>query len=584
MPITLLSSRRRFRRFIAYDMEWVPGTLQIRLVGVYDGNSYRRYYSVESFLNAELTSKNRGCWFYAHAGGLADVQFVLETLVKCQRFETHAVRSSFSGSSAIIVRVTHGKNSWTFLDSYWLLKDKLANIAKGLGMQKTGPAEDDEEAIKAWYASVSMDELEAYNENDCVILHRGISEFELSLMSLGGQLQMTLASCGMALFRRRYLSSDIETHESVNEKAKLTYVSSRVEDFRRIVPAKDFPLNYYDVNSLFPYAMTFPLPGELIGVTRDLPLPGNLYIADVEIEVPDHYLTPTPIRLSGRVFFPSGRWRAWMTSVDLELLLRECGKLHKVHQVLIFEPFHDLAQYARDLYTKRKNSTDPWERMVLKYLLNTLYGKFAESEEKSMIHVHPSETTLRRLSREHMLFPGCYEEELTVPIPHRWIPISSFITSIGRKTLYEFLSMTRHFYYCDTDGFPTRDEFTTSNELGALKLEKVVKEIGQFIAPKLYRIDDKVKAKGFSLGWDENKQHKKEKAIKLFDELVDGGEITITRMRRIKENFRRGDWTPKEEEIKKRLSKDPIKKRCHNPKTGVSRPWTIEELRKKGLK
>lgn len=581
MSLEILTSRRRYRRFLVYDMEWIPGTLQIRMVGVYDGNRYRHYLSVEQFLARELTSENRGKWFYAHAGGLADVQFVFEALANHPDYRATKVRASFSGSSAIIVRVTRGKNSWIFVDSYWLLRDKLANIAKSIGMEKTGPDESDEEAIKEWYASVSMDVLIPYNEMDCRILYKAIEEFELALMSFGGTLQMTLASSAMSLFRRRYLTREIETHDSVNEKARLSYVASRVEVFRR---NPDPPFGYYDVNSLFPYAMTFDCPGELLRVTRNLPLPGNLYIADVEIRVPDFYLTPTPVRMSGRVFFPHGRWRGWYTNVDLELLEQEGGKILRVHQVLIFEPFHDLAQYARDIYAKRRDSTDPFYRQVLKLLLNSLYGKFAESDEKSMIHLHPEEATLARLSRENMLFPGCYEERLRVPVPHMWVPISTFITSKSRAILYSFLSMSRRFYYCDTDGFPSKDVFTTGIELGELKLEKTITEIGQFVAPKLYRMDDKVKAKGFSLGWDENKQHKKQRAIEQFETLIAGGKITVTRMARLKENLGRGKTKPREGLVVKRLSKHPISKRCHDPKTGVSRPWSIDELRAKGLK
>lgn len=573
MSIRPLDSKRRLKRYIAYDMEWIPGTLQIRVVGVYDGRRYRSYPTVERFLVNELTKENHGAWFYAHAGGLADVQFVFEAL---HRHPEYQVKATFSGSAAIIVEVKRGKHVWTFLDSYWLLKDKLANIAKGLGREKTGPKEDDTEEIEAWYATVDIEELTAYNKNDCIILWEAIEAFELSLMELGGELKRTLAACGMNLFRRKYLQSEIETHDSINEKAMQSYVSSRVEVFRREIP---LPSNHYDVNSLFPYAMTFPLPGDYIGTIRDIPLPGNLYMADVEIEIPDLYLTPVPTRLGGRVFFPTGRWRTWLTSIDLELMLKEHGKIHKVHEVILFEPFHDLAGYARDLYTKRKNSKDPWERMVIKYLLNTIYGKFAESEEKSVVHLHPSQTLLQnRLSRESMLLPGCYEEELIVPIPHRWVPISSFITAIGRRTLYQFLSMTRHFYYCDTDSIVTKDEFSTSNELGALKLEKTIKDVGLFIAPKLYREDNLIKAKGFSLGRDENR------AVESFEDLIAGGEVKVTRMRRIKENLRKGSTKPKEELITKRLAKNPIAKRCHDPKTGVSRPWTIEELREKGLK
>src|SRR5687768_12723103 len=81
MAITVLRKRREFiRDFLTYDLEWIPGTLQVRLVGVFDGSRYRCYSSLEAFIANELTHKNRGKWFYAHAGGLADFQFVLEQL------------------------------------------------------------------------------------------------------------------------------------------------------------------------------------------------------------------------------------------------------------------------------------------------------------------------------------------------------------------------------------------------------------------------------------------------------------------------------------------------------------------------
>ncbi len=117
-----------------YDLEWVPGKfdplgrMPVRLVGVYDRErGYRCYQNVMAFLEHEMTHKNRGRWFYAHAGGLADFQFLLQKLIECKGYK---IKASCSGSSLIIVHVTRGKNSWHFVDSYWLLREKLRKIGE----------------------------------------------------------------------------------------------------------------------------------------------------------------------------------------------------------------------------------------------------------------------------------------------------------------------------------------------------------------------------------------------------------------------------------------------------------------------
>ena len=218
MSITPIVKPRSFRTYLTYDLEWIPskfqsdGTMPVRLVGVYDGNRYRAYATIEAFLNGELTSKNRGKWFYAHAGGLADFQFLLEVLIKNPAYK---IKASPSGSSLIIVHVTCGKNVWHFIDSLWLLKDKLRNIGKWIGMDK-GNADESEE----FFRDAPLNVLREYNEIDCIILYKAIALFEQVLYELGGMLKMTQASCAMELFRRRFLEREIETSEPLNDTAR----------------------------------------------------------------------------------------------------------------------------------------------------------------------------------------------------------------------------------------------------------------------------------------------------------------------------------------------------------------------------
>lgn len=569
--LTIIKRKRKIRDYLTYDLEWIPGDLKLRLFGVYDkARGYRCYQSVRAFLYNELTSKNRGKWFFAHAGGLADFQFVLEELAKREQFQ---VRACFSGSSAIIVHVSRGKNAWHFVDSYWLLRDKLEEIAKWIGTEKGAQEQRrTKEQAKEFYAGAPLYDLMKYNEQDCKILWDAIDLMQDVLYDLGGQLQMTLASSAMFLFRRRFLSGDIETNWSVNNSAEKAYFASRVE----VLNSDCYNADYFDINSSFPYAMTKPCPGELIDITRSLPDHG-IYMADVTIDIPECYLPPIPMRLCGRLFFATGSWRCWLTSIDIELLQREGGRIMRVWQVKHFAPFHDLTEYALTLYNMRKKASTPFERTAFKLLLNSLYGKFAERREKTSIHVNPE-----KIDRDNweMLFPGAWLYDRIVPVPHRHVPISAHITARARQTIYEYMSDCREVHYCDTDGFSTTSKLVTGNELGDLKLEKRIRH-GHFVQPKVYRLEGQdrnsnggwselgdrgVKAKGFS-GMD----------VPRFERLLEGQAIEYERMRRIKELARRGDFRPREDVIFKRLKQEALPKRFMYP-DGHTRPWQIKEL------
>jgi len=570
--LTPITSPRKWRDFNVYDFEWVPNTLEIRLCGVFDGRKYRAYRSVKHFISEELTHSNRGKWFYAHAGGLADFQFVLDALNSIGGYE---VRACFSNSSAIIVHVSRGKNSWHFVDSYWLLRDKLENIGKWIGLEK-GEKEKrlTPEDAKEFYRSAPLAELLEYNRLDCEILWKAICELQYVLWELGGQLQMTLASSAMNMFRRKFLKRDIETDWGVNTTAEKAYCASRVEVFQH----ETWDANYLDINSSFPYAMTKPCPGEFLGSTRHIPDHG-IYIAHCKISIPDMPIPPTPLKLEGRIFFPVGEWKGWFSSVDVELLQTVGGKILEVYEVLNFAPFDDLSEYATTFYEKRRAAQSPFEKMAYKLFLNSLYGKFAEKETKCSLRLNP-----KQIQREtwEMLFPGAWLVETAIPIPHRHVPISVHITAIARRTLYQFLTECHEVHYCDTDGFSTEDYFPTGDGLGELKWEKRWDHI-RYVVPKGYAgtgneldkqgswipLDEKqsVKMKGFS-----------NMTMAKFETLLEGGTIEFERMRRIKELARKGGFKPREETISKTLRRKTIGKRFAYP-DGHTRAWGTCELK-----
>jgi len=597
MAITRVTTPREMRRFSVYDLEWSRGETvkgsktrdvkqpRVTLVGVYDGDKYTPYRTINEFLDAQLTKRNNGRWFYAHAGGLADMLFVLQTLVTRSEYQ---VEASFSGSSAIIVHVRRGRNKWTFVDSLWLFGTALANVAKWVGMEK-GSVD---------FETDNWQELCEYNRLDCVILWKAIDAFETALLDIGGELMMTLASCAMRLFRRRYLKREIRTVPEINLAARQSYFGSRVEVFER--DAKDG--YYYDINSSFPFAMTSPSPGNVLSVGHSIPKGEHaLYMAEVDVEVPEMYLPPLPFRHEGSVFFPTGKWKGWFNQVDLELLEEQGGRLLRVGRVIQFEPFSDLAEYATTLYEKRRTGTTDFDKIVYKLLLNSLYGKFAENTHKQQLLINPPFTTCphvpahppkvddpRESSCMTQLLPGIWLLENEAEIPHECVPISSQITALARRNLYHHMEPCEVKHYCDTDGFSTnRPDLPVGDKLGQLKLELVFKE-AEFISPKVYRIDKKVKAKGMSLadkrdmpqGLDEDARKKwiGEVSFKRWMQLREGQVVEAERMARIKELYRSGDTIPITQTVVKMLRGYSRPKR-RTFANGSTEPWRIDDLK-----
>lgn len=624
-PITTKVPRHDFA---VYDLEWIPGTLQLRLCGLYDGSRWMGFTTANDFLNEVLTDDYAGKWLFAHAGGLADINFLLERLLTDEEL---TIEAAFSGSSAIIVNVRRGEQSWTFCDSYWLLRDKLEKIGNAVGLKKTGgdylcrnfpycghisregarlrdqlPYEEwkgisKEFAHCVFYAP--MGELRDYNQRDCMILYKGISDFQELIIESGGELKKTIASTAMALFRRRYLGEKIPTSPDINEIAREAYVASRVEVFQDRCDQDAF---YYDINSSFPFSMTKPCPGRVVKRGKKWTPERGIALVDATVSVPPMYLPPLPYRHKERVFFPTGSWRSWFNHVDLELLEEAGGRIEKVHEAVHFASQSFLRDYAEDIYEKRRSAKDDFYKLVLKYLLNSLYGKFGERPEKTGLIVRPTTMGCPHNPRhacvtypacEHgaqgigccmeMLFPGAMLITSERPLPHEWVPISVEITANSRASLYRFLHGAQaNVYYSDTDSLITTAILPTGDKLGDLKLEANIVG-GEFLQPKLYAYE-KVAWKpsdSFDDGFlsPESKMEVRSKGFsrmtyEKFTAIRQGQHIEIERMMRVREMLRKGLMKPEESIYLKRANLNgQMAKRCSLP-DGHTRPWSLEEI------
>jgi hypothetical protein len=318
-----------------------------------------------------------------------------------------------------------------------------------------------------------------------------------------------------------------------------------------------------------------------------------IYVADATVEVPEMEVPPLPFRTGedSRVFFPTGRWRSWFTSTDLRLAIREGCKIHAIHECYEFEPFYDFANYAREIYALRAASTTPFRKLLLKYLLNSLYGKAAESMLKQEMLINPDADSLDREELQ-MLQPGIWLREKNVPITHRHVIVSAVITALSRRHLYDYAKMCteqkKPMMYCDTDSVATKAQLPVDpKKLGALKLEKKI-DWAEFVAPKIYigegqELKDDgtwkdiklAKAKGFSLS-------RFAKPIETLRKIIDGEQIGVQTMVRMRELYRSSDpenaeTAPYEKLVIKALTQRMLSKRFQYP-DGYTRAWTVSEL------
>lgn len=591
MALRPLEGKPRKRNFAVYDLEWVPGNpvkaklygllpMQLRVIGMYDGRRYVHYHDVRSFLNDACRKEHSGRWYYAHAGGLYDLAFILEYIVDNPR-PGITVQCAFSGSAAIIVKVTRGRHSWYFCDSYWLIRQPLREIGKWVGQDKGGA----DDSTDHFYGP--LPELIAYNERDCRILYEAIRLFESSILKIGGQLQKTIASTALDVFKRVFLKETIATDETVNRAARIAYCASRVEVFETDCRGAD----YYDVNSSFPYAMTFKAPGNLSRIGRYYK-PGEIALVKATIRVPDCRIPPTPFRnsLDQRVYFPIGRWSSWFSNVDLEFL-EECGgTIEKVDECKVFEPFNALKDYAETIYDWRKNAESDALKVVLKFLLNSLYGKFGEGSQKQKVMINPAPEFFRIPEREpgglgrEMLMPGVHALVEDKDIPHAHVPISVHITAIARRVLGDYLRQSERVYYCDTDGFavPESTYYPTSNKLGGLKLEKHVYE-AKFLAPKLYayRKEEEgnwtVRGKGFSRVLDTKTGQTHRLNYEDFKYLIEHKDLHLEQFARLRTLWKSGDTTPRELDLRKTW-RGTVRTKRRMLEQGGSVPWNVTDL------
>jgi hypothetical protein len=475
-------------KFGSFDIEskrWI----HFEVLGFYNGTDYKKYTRIGDFLNSLDKRCYQGFKIYAHNGGHFDFLFILEPLL-----ERGWVDKIIEKAGRILaIKVNTGRVQFMFADSYAILPQSLKSLSEQFDTEHKKTEMD--------YKKISKNDPRtlAYLENDVLCLQECITKF-FALPYIDTP-QLTIASQALNTFRSQFMPAKmmrvrLDEEDLFREKF---YSGGRVEVYKGYGSS----VNYYDVNSLFPYAMLEEMP---CGNMRRVRSFDRDRIGFYEVEIastPEWYISPLLVK-GRKNFFVNGKGTYYLSSAMLLYLRKEFGIRFKINWGFVFAHREELFRdYVNTFYKVKQENKGNALGFLSKLMLNSLYGKMAQSRmtesltfyNEDMIGFRDAHPVLQ--SYGMVLIKEYTHSQFILPY------VAAYITDLAR--LYHFQLMQEapeKMFYCDTDSLITSanlDSFC-SDKIGELHNEG--RFAGVFLNAKSYALKnsklEKIAFKGFA--------------------------------------------------------------------------------------
>ena len=259
---------------------------EVYAIGIYDGHKVNSYvssksvsYTNDDFIAWLLDNIPHGAVVYAHAGGRYDFLFILDYIKAAAK--TKITQLSVIHGSLAMLRIKHKNKVIEFRDSYKILPASLASLTLSFDVAH--------KKLKMDYELGFNDpRFKDYFDNDLMGLYE-------VLRASGLTEKLTTASNAMNIYRKAYSKSEMGRNaDKTDAFFRESYYGGRTEIFRMI----GHELNYYDVNSLYPYVMkenSYPLPLKSNFSFERRLRDDRLGIYRCRVKAPDSYIPLLPL-------------------------------------------------------------------------------------------------------------------------------------------------------------------------------------------------------------------------------------------------------------------------------------------------
>lgn len=395
-------------------------------------------------------------------------------------------------------------------------------------------SEQRKEYIKTFGNSFNMKE---YTEKYCLIDAKlaqqiAMKHIENSYGEINGQkydVRTCSTSAGIALkiFNQVFQKDTLySSPDDIQKFERDAYKGGRTEVFKKYFKITEKPLKHIDVNSSYPYAMTFKMPKKYIKtikvneikVTHNVLIDYNLYHAKGTYKGNNNNYIPNILQRSnkGDIIGCKDFDYGYYWGIELKEAIKSDNDVY-VNQIIEYEGDYIFKEFAEYFYEQRlKDKEDnPAKANFDKTCMNSLYGKCGQKtkinnaicedmyEISKILNNKDNKMESFEILNDNVLLKYRSDKDDDNSIGHL-VRFASYICAIGRTNLNELMRIIgyEHIYYCDTDSIFTDGEIPESyidkTKLGKWKLENEIKE-AIFLAPKSYMfktIDDNVKCKG----------------------------------------------------------------------------------------
>ena len=214
-------------------------------------------------------------------------------------------------------------------------------------------------------------------------------------------------------------------------------------------------LYYYDVNSLYPFAMLKPMPHNLRNHHKDLSnhkLENLFGFFKVEVTTPKNLIYPLlPYKNEGLTIHPTGKFTGVYFSEELKAVEAQGFKI-KLISGYEFSKVYLFKDYINSFYNIKKMSIGV-ERYIAKLHLNTLYGYFGRSFDLMETLIIKNDKIVN-ISKDHKI-KNIYEinNEYSVVLINKKVDsnnsyIKSNVAIASAVTSYARIEMIKIKVYC----------------------------------------------------------------------------------------------------------------------------------------
>jgi hypothetical protein len=413
---------------------------------------------------------------------------------------------------------------------------------------------------------LGIDELETYCKRDCFLLFFAVFKLK-EIVELKYDIKnfLTIPSLSIKIFKSFYNHSKFLENKKLSFFNEGYYYGGHTEKFfEGTYHFKNHGLNYYDVNSLYPFIMRdieinttkFKMIKPTLKNIFKLLYNNEIFFVDCKIEIKHDNYRVIPVQFEKSNYYPKGVFDCKISNHTIKFLLKykhfylkEIYGLVKHEKNIKEKVFNN---YVNDFYKLRKE--DKKNDLIYKLLLNSLYGKFGQNEEQTKTILNPESVDgFTSISQFNNNLICSKDEKTNFRIDYLRKDIAGMITEKSR--LYMAENRINCFkrgiktYYQDTDSLIINGNFENDYVLKDMQCNK---ELGKFkrenekicndcyiIGLKVYRLDEKLSArkglknikqgnyKSIAYALELHGLHKK-KYIRFFEDFEKNKKIDLT--------------------------------------------------------